>query len=553
MRSGNCEIDGVTTVKRECGTTRELATLLVGILWLTPWATARPQRPAGGDFEWRFSLKQNQVAPSNITARNSCFKRHRFQVELQNLPFMRLLDSPTFSVNPRNQYSLRVEFDSTGFAAGEYQGAVLIKCATCRGEKGCTQDFQRLNVYMTIVAPEQAAALTKSGETKPAANRQRPGAFVPNRVLALIAPASPQAMAATAQELAAAYGLTLIEVYPLVSTNDGLVAFGVPGGTDVLGIVAGLKADHRVRAAQPDFVYETAVQNNDSLVRLQYGPRLIRADRLPPSPAGEGIKIAVIDTGIDTTDAELKGKVSELVDRTGNGFTPDIHGTMLAGIIAAEPGKDVGISGVAPRSQLLAIKACQPVSAQAIEAQCWSLTLAKGLDFAIQKGARIINLSVGGPQQDKLLTRLVGEAVHRGCVVVAAAGNNGPRGQPSFPAALAGVIAVTAVDVAENLYPDATRGEYISLAAPGVEIVSTGPGNTFVVSSGTSLAAAFVTGTAALLLQQQPGMSSQAVQALLEHTAKDLGPPGKDPQFGSGLVDACQAIAQLTGGRNLCR
>ena len=115
------------------------------------------------------------------------------------------------------------------------------------------------------------------------------------------------------------------------------------------------------------------------------------------------------------------------------------------------------------------------------------------------------------------------------------------------------MLAVTAVDAKEQLYPGASRGSFIDLAAPGVEIISTGPGGKLLVASGTSLAAAFVTGTVALVLEQQPRISPAALQSLLEHTAKDLGPAGKDPQFGSGLVDACRAIAQLKGDPRLCR
>src|SRR5262249_55174794 len=188
----------------------------------------------------------------------------------------------------------------------------------------------------------------------------------------------------------------------------------------------------------------------------------------------------------------------------------------------------------------LAIKACQPETPQAIQAQCSVLTLAQGLDFAIQKKARVINFSLNGPGE-KLLQRLLDVALNQGIIVVAAAGNDGPHGRPGFLAALPKVIAVTAVDAGEHLYALATPGGFIAVAAPGVEIVSTTPGGTLQVSSGTSFAAAFVSGTAALMLEQQPQLGPTELRSLLERTAKDLGPPGRDPQFGSGLVDVCRA------------
>jgi len=172
------------------------------------------------------------------------------------------------------------------------------------------------------------------------------------------------------------------------------------------------------------------------------------------------------------------------------------------------------------------------------------LTLAGALDAAIQKNARVVNLSLGGPS-DRLLTRLIEQAVSRGVVIVAAAGNDGPHGQPSFPAALPSVVSVTAVDANEQLYADATQGDFVQVAAPGVEILSTSPGGKLLVASGTSLATAFVSGTAALLISQQPQLSPNQIQSLLEGTAKRLGPSTRDAKFGSGLIDACRAASQL--------
>ncbi len=508
-----------------------------------------PENRPANELEWRFSLKQNQTAKSNIDVRNICFKRHRFQIELRDLPFMRLLDSPTFSVDPRNRYALPVEFNSTGLKAGEYEGAVLVRCMTCPREKGCTQDRQVLHVYMAVSAPE---AEVPAKPELPATGTSQPSQdFLPGRVLVVIPLGSSQAMAEAAEKIAKRHhGLGTAEIHPLISIGAGLAAFAITDGTDVLAKVAELEADRIT--AQADFIYKTAAYDTDPYAQMQYGPKLIRADRLRGSVTGKGIKIAVIDTGLDGDQVALKGKVAGQTDVTGMGLTPDIHGTLVAGIIVSVPHNGSGISGVAPASALLAVKACQPQAPQAIQAQCWSLTLARGLDLAIQGGARIINLSLGGPQ-DRLVRRLVDEAVSRGIVVVGAAGNDGPRGQPSFPAALPNVVAVTAVDAQEQLYPEATQGDFIDLAAPGVEIVSTAPGNKLLVSSGTSLATAFVTATVALALERHPELSPQAVQALLEQTAKDLGPAGKDSQFGSGLVDACRAVAQLNGDRNLCR
>jgi subtilisin family serine protease len=292
-----------------------------------------------------------------------------------------------------------------------------------------------------------------------------------------------------------------------------------------------LAADPRVRIAQPNYMYWTSAQTSAASAsgQLQYGPRLTHVDLVQPVASGKGVPVALIDTGVDGRHSRLAGRITEGGDFTGKGVGADIHGTMLAGIIAS----------VAGGASIISYKACQPHSPQDVEARCWSASIARALDAAIVRGARVVNLSVGGPE-DKLVTRLVETAVRRGIAVVAAAGNDGPQGRPSYPAAQAEVIAVTAVDDRKQLYSGATRGAYIDLASPGVDILSTAPGNRSLISSGTSFAAAHISGVAALLLERAPA-HPDALQLLLERTAADLGAPGKDSLFGSGLVDACKA------------
>jgi subtilisin family serine protease len=354
--------------------------------------------------------------------------------------------------------------------------------------------------------------------------------FLPARVLAAIPVAAPAPMAATAQALAATHGLVVVEVSGLVSTGDGLIAFSIPDATDVPVKVAALEADPRVRFAQPDYLYTTVAD------QISYARQLIRADRLDRSLTGAGVTVALIDTGADAA------RVAERADVTGAGYSVDIHGTLMAGVLA----------DVAPRARILAIKACLADSPRAIQAHCSSLELAKGIDLAVQKRARVLNLSVGGPK-DKLLPRLVDAAVQRGSVVVGAAGNSGPSAPPVYPAALDNVIAVTAIDAVQALYPYANQGGFVDLSAPGVDILGAALKNQPLVFSGTSPAAAYVSGVAVLMLQRQPALAPGVLQGLLEQSASDLGPPGKDPQFGTGLVDSCRAAKLLAGGAGLCR
>lgn len=513
------------------------------LFFLLASAALAGAQAGSGDFEWRFTIKLNQVASSNITADNICHHRHHFEIDSAHLPaFVHLVNESSADVEPHTKRAFPVKFDSSGLAAGEYQGLVLINCVDCKQENGCSQDRQTLHIYMTVAADLPAVQKQNSKPQE---------MFVPDRVLVVVPLDSSGSADAAAKKLAADFGMNVVEVHPLASLNAALVTYSLPPGSDVQAKVNAIGKD--VLIAQPDFLYHTAgAPAADSLAQLQYGRKLIHADQVVAPITGQGVKVAIIDTGIDAGHPALSGKVAEQMDFTGKGFTPDVHGTLLAGIIAGEQKNNSSISGVSPGVQILGIKACQPVEQSSAEAQCWSSTLAKSLDYAIQGKARVMNLSLGGPS-DKLLTRLIDAAIKHGAVVVAAAGNDGPHGLASYPAALPNVVAVTAVDANEQLYPNATEGEFIQVAAPGVEIVSTSPGGKLMVSSGTSMATAFVSGTAALLIQQNPPLSPAAVQSLLQRTAKHLGPPGKSPQFGSGLIDACQALAELNHGRKLCK
>lgn len=371
-----------------------------------------------------------------------------------------------------------------------------------------------------------------------------PRGFLSARIAALIPQAGAQAMAATAQALAAAFGLVVAEVTPLPSTADGLVVFNIPNAADVLVVAAALNADPRVRAAEPDFIFETTGQISpqaSGMASLKYGARLMGLDRLNPGLTGKDIPVAVIDTGADAAHPALAERLKLKADVTGSPYKAGIHGTLVSGIVG----------DLAPRAGLLSIQACLAQSEQAISARCSSVTLLKAMNIAMEKKARVINLSLAGPSS-RLLQRSIEQAVRNGAVVVAAAGNGSSGGVPPFPATMADVIAVTAVDVEQAPYTFATQGEFIDLAAPGVDILSSAPGGQWLVFSGTSAAAPHVSAIVALMLQQRRLAPANA-QEFLEREAHDLGASGKDPRFGSGLVDGCRALARVQTGASPCR
>ena len=176
-------------------------------------------------------------------------------------------------------------------------------------------------------------------------------------------------------------------------------------------------------------------------------------------------------------------------------------------------------------------------------AQGTTFNILKGLDWMAVKGARVINMSFAGPSDPAIHRGLEG-AFRNGIMLIAAAGNAGPKSPPLFPGADPDVLAVTATDAADKIFAASNRGSYIAVAAPGVDVLVAAPDGSYQVSSGTSFSAAEVSGIAALMIQKHPDLTPQAVRVILMSTAKPLK-QGSDPR----LADAYQAVASQENGR----
>ncbi len=364
--------------------------------------------------------------------------------------------------------------------------------------------------------------------------------YVPKQVLVLMSGTTGKQQ--DIDSLSQSYNVSNIDSTLLSSINATMVLFEIPDNRGVIDVSRVLAADSRTLAAQPNFYFEGLSEES-----VQYGVSKIKADSAHGISTGKGIRVAVIDTGIDHNHKAMENKIlikSDFVDTDSAEF--DVHGTSIAGIIASSSIEN-GITGVAPDVKIIAARACWKDLSNKAKTLCSSDTLAKAIDYAILNKAQIINLSLGGPK-DNILSLLIRKADNAGIVIVAAAGNGGPSGEPVYPAALTEVIAVSATDSNDKLYESSTRGAYIDMAAPGVEILSPAPGNSWQVVSGTSMAAAHVTGTIALILQENPELSPFQIKALLGSTSLDLGEKGKDKEFGEGRIDALSALHQLNSG-----
>lgn len=178
-------------------------------------------------------------------------------------------------------------------------------------------------------------------------------------------------------------------------------------------------------------------------------------------------------------------------------------------------------------------------------AESTSFVILKSLDYAAAHDARIVNMSFAGPR-DPLVERGVAAAAAKGMVLVAASGNAGPKSPPLYPAANPRVIAVSATDAADRLFPASNRGGHIAVAAPGVDIFLPAPDGKYQMTSGTSFSAAYVSGLAALMLERNPEIKPDELRAILTRTARDLGAPGRDDLFGAGEADAFGAVSAVT-------
>ena len=254
----------------------------------------------------------------------------------------------------------------------------------------------------------------------------------------------------------------------------------------------------------------------------------------------DAIPVGIIDTGLNAEHETFADARLDLVRLSGDDLEPSraIHGTAVAAILVGS--RDSRSPGLIPRAPLHAVDVFHRDGG---DERSDVFSLIRGLDHLGEKGVRVINLSLAGPANEVLeetVRRLVNES---GIVIVAAAGNEGPRAPPVYPAAYDGVIAVTAVDIGNTIYRRAGQGTHVDIAAPGVEVWTAASISGARSKTGTSFATPFVTAAAAVLLEQEPLLSPAEVAEHLAANAADLGETGFDPVFGHGLLSMQGACA----------
>ena len=262
-----------------------------------------------------------------------------------------------------------------------------------------------------------------------------------------------------------------------------------------------------------------------------------------PPAGGARPLVAVLDTGVDPASPDLAGAVLSGAGRSFVPASPDPssdpegHGTHVAGIIAAGSGNGIGGSGVAAARIL-------PVTVAGADGRTTASALTRGLAYASSRGARVINISFGGSGFSAAEQEAIDRAALRGALIVVAAGNSGGAAL-EYPGAYRQVLAVGALGGRGRPLTVSARGPQVALAAPGEAVLSSAPGPSpaLVARTGTSMAAAIVSGAAARILAARPGLSAQQVRRILVESARDVPPSGADPGSGAGALDLAAALA----------
>ncbi|MDQ2980394.1 MAG: S8 family serine peptidase [Acidobacteriota bacterium] len=507
-----------------------------GVLVTCGLATAAPISAAPAT-PWNLELARGRTAPTTVTVVNRCRAVHAFEVTGDpKAPWLSFPGPTTVSPPPGGGLTVNAIVDARALDPGDHHAAVAARCLDCGSEPLCSQNRDLFDARLKVLWSEEDL---RSFE---------PSELFPGEVLAVLE------AGADRRKIEKQFSLRSEGSFELPTIGATIVRFRTAGPERPLAAALGaLQKDPGVRLAQPNFLYRVEQRStNDPFRDRQYALDSLGVSRVHDKTTGRGVTVAVLDSFVNPKHPDLPGALAESADFFSKAppVLAEGHGVAMTGIIAARANNGVGIAGVAPDTTVLSVRVCGSPSERAHEI-CSSDAIARGLDLAVARKARVVSMSLAGPY-DPLVARLVYRASEGGTVLVAATGNDG-LATVKYPAAYEPVLAVTAIDRQDHLYEKANRGARVDLAAPGVDVFSLASPQLFGPTTGTSPAAAQVSGVVALLLQLRPDFSPAQVRQLLEETARDLGPPGRDEQFGSGAVDACRAVSKLTGDPTPCR
>jgi len=353
--------------------------------------------------------------------------------------------------------------------------------------------------------------------------------FVKDEVVLLY----PADQGGSVNSIAKKYGLETSSKVVLSSVNTGMLVANTKG-QNPLHLSKKINQKEKSVEAGTNNIFKTAATTfSNAYSMYETGVRFVHA-----TTKGKGVTICMVDTPIDIFHPSLANAFIETLDLfIVDEKSPEsmLHGTTVAGVLVSQ-NKHIGI---APKAKLYAVGAFKAEKGQPSNLKGTSSDVAKALDACIQHDVDVINLSFTGGK-DTLVEKMVKKAINKGIVVVAAAGNGGKWGSTIYPALIPGVLTATAVDQNKKLFDMADKGRFIDYAAPGVNILTIAPGGKYKLATGTSISSAHVSGVAALLLSRK---GNKNINNVLKQTAIDLGKPGRDQEYGDGLISASRALA----------
>lgn len=305
------------------------------------------------------------------------------------------------------------------------------------------------------------------------------------------------------------------------------------------GLSRALEGLAEVEYVEPNRRFEPATVPDDPDLDLQWHHAMVGSTSAWSWAYGQGQVIAVLDSGVDRAHPDLKGRLLSGWDAWNDDDDPDDvhgHGTMVAGVAAAATGNGIGVAGMAWGGWIL------PVRVAGDDGWATSWSIARGIDYAVRRGADVVNLSFAGLVGSQTVIDAARRAVQAGIVVVGSAGNCGcTQGGADTP----WILSVGATTPTDGLASFSSRGDYVDLSAPGQTIRTTVRGGRYGSPSGTSFSAPLVAGIVALMRRVDPTLTPAEIETLLVATAEDRGPRGWDPGFGHGRVDAAAALTMV--------
>jgi len=297
----------------------------------------------------------------------------------------------------------------------------------------------------------------------------------------------------TIEYLRGKYELRILETFTLNSLNQNVTIFHTEN--DISELINNIEEENGVLLVQPNHIFRTLIE---PLSDLQHIYSTLNLSEVHRQYKGEGVTLAIIDTGVDIRHTDLKKRIAGHANLLRQSpYRGEIHGTALAGVMVASI-NDYGIAGIAPEAGLVALRACKQVSEKNPEGRCYTSSVSKALDMAIEEKADIVNMSFGSFIPDPLMIQILNEGDKRGILFVAPVGNRRNNTKLSFPASHSKVLAVGGIDAAGKGYPNEDLAAAAGVCAPALNVLTTVPGNRHNFLSGTSISAAIVSGVLAI-------------------------------------------------------